>query len=294
MGIQGTIMQGMKKIWCLLLTVFGICMGQAAELKIAVLHPLLSEMASKIGGDAVEVVDLFPANGDLHSFSPSSRQLAQAADADILLACGKGIEPYLTELAQSMRKDTIILGLGRDIPNVYLPNSQRIDPHWWNTPTNMRRASQTLLVCMCEQAPAQAEQFKANQKKYAASMNALTRKAKLQFSKIPQDRRHLVTGHAALCHFCEEFGFIPVTIHGISKESQGDTATLAALLKDLRAKNVRCIFTEVGSSPKILEVIAEQLNIPTAPLVLDGVFPGNQSYEALFMHNVNTISKHLR
>lgn len=273
---------------------FGLGAAQAAELKIASLHPLLSEMARNIGGEAVEVVDLFPANGDLHSFAPGSKQMAAAANADMLLACGKGIEPYLAELAESMPEDTVILGLGRDIPNVYLPNSRRADPHWWNTPENMKRASRTLLATLSQLAPAQQATFTAGQKKYAATMDALTRKARLQFSRIPQNRRYLVTGHAAMCHFCEEFGFTPITIHGISKESEGDTATLAALLNDLRAKDVRCIFTEVGASPKILEVIAEQLGVPTAPLVLDGVFPGQQSYEKLFMHNVNTISKHLK
>ena len=273
---------------------FGLGAAQAAELKIASLHPLLSEMARSIGGEAVEVVDLFPANGDLHSFAPGSKQMAAAANADMLLACGKGIEPYLAELAESMPEDTVILGLGRDIPNVYLPNSRRADPHWWNTPENMKRASRTLLATLSQLAPAQQATFTAGQKKYAATMDALTRKARLQFSRIPQNRRYLVTGHAAMCHFCEEFGFTPITIHGISKESEGDTATLAALLNDLRAKDVRCIFTEVGASPKILEVIAEQLGVPTAPLVLDGVFPGQQSYEKLFMHNVNTISKHLK
>lgn len=273
---------------------FGLGAAQAAELKIASLHPLLSEMARNIGGEAIEVVDLFPANGDLHSFAPGSKQMAAAANADMLLACGKGIEPYLAELAESMPEDTVILGLGRDIPNVYLPNSRRADPHWWNTPENMKRASRTLLATLSQLAPAQQATFTAGQKKYAATMDALTRKARLQFSRIPQNRRYLVTGHAAMCHFCEEFGFTPITIHGISKESEGDTATLAALLNDLRAKDVRCIFTEVGASPKILEVIAEQLGVPTAPLVLDGVFPGQQSYEKLFMHNVNTISKHLK
>ena len=284
----------MKTIWCLVLMLFGLGAAQAAELKIASLHPLLSEMARSIGGEAVEVVDLFPANGDLHSFAPGSKQMAAAANADMLLACGKGIEPYLAELAESMPEDTVILGLGRDIPNVYLPNSRRADPHWWNTPENMKRASRTLLATLSQLAPAQQATFTAGQKKYAATMDALTRKARLQFSRIPQNRRYLVTGHAAMCHFCEEFGFTPITIHGISKESEGDTATLAALLNDLRAKDVRCIFTEVGASPKILEVIAEQLGVPTAPLVLDGVFPGQQSYEKLFMHNVNTISKHLK
>ncbi len=273
---------------------FGLGMVQAAELKIASLHPLLSEMARNIGGDAVEVVDLFPENGDLHSFAPGSKQLAAAADADMLLACGKGIEPYLAELAQSMRPETVIVGLGRDIPNVYLPNSRRPDPHWWNTPENMKRASRTLLAYLEQAAPAKSAQFAAAQKKYAAGMDTLTRKARLQFSRIPQNRRYLVTGHAALCHFCKEFNFTPITIHGISKESEGDTATLAHLLTDLRSKDVRCIFTEVGASPKILEVIAEQLGVPTAPLVLDGIFPGQQSYEKLFLHNVNTISKQLK
>ena len=278
----------------MVLMLFGLGMAQAAELKIASLHPLLSEMARNIGGDAVEVVDLFPENGDLHSFAPGSKQLAAAADADMLLACGKGIEPYLAELAQSMRSETIIVGLGRDIPNVYLPNSRRPDPHWWNTPENMKRASRTLLAYLEQAAPAKSAQFAAAPKKYAASMDTLTRKARLQFSRIPQNRRYLVTGHAALCHFCKEFNFTPITIHGISKESEGDTATLAHLLTDLRSKDVRCIFTEVGASPKILEVIAEQLGVPTAPLVLDGIFPGQQSYEKLFLHNVDTISKHLK
>ncbi|MBR1998032.1 MAG: zinc ABC transporter substrate-binding protein [Akkermansia sp.] len=284
----------MKTIWCMVLMLFGLGMAQAAELKIASLHPLLSEMARNIGGDAVEVVDLFPENGDLHSFAPGSKQLAAAADADMLLACGKGIEPYLAELAQSMRPETVIVGLGRDIPNVYLPNSRRPDPHWWNTPENMKRASRTLLAYLQQAAPAKNAQFAAAQKKYAAGMDTLTRKARLQFSRIPQNRRYLVTGHAALCHFCKEFNFTPITIHGISKESEGDTATLAHLLTDLRSKDVRCIFTEVGASPKILEVIAEQLGVPTAPLVLDGIFPGQQSYEKLFLHNVNTISKQLK
>ena len=101
--------------------VLGLCTAQAAELKIASLHPLLSEMAKNLGGDAVDVVDLFPENGDLHNFAPGSQQIAAAADAQLLLACGKGIEPYLNDLAESMRKDVVIVGLGRDIPNVYFP-----------------------------------------------------------------------------------------------------------------------------------------------------------------------------
>ena len=82
----------------MLMMVLGITLVQGAPLKIASLHPLLSEMAAKLGGEHVEVVDLFPANGDLHSFTPSAASLAQASGARLLLACGKGVEPYLENL----------------------------------------------------------------------------------------------------------------------------------------------------------------------------------------------------
>ena len=71
---------------CLLLLMLGMSVTQAAPLKIASLHPLLSEMARTLGGEQVEVVNLFPENGDLHAFTPTGRELAAAADARLLLA----------------------------------------------------------------------------------------------------------------------------------------------------------------------------------------------------------------
>ncbi len=286
-------MRGMRKIVCMLLMMLGIAIADAAPLRVASLHPLLSEMARAMGGEHVEVVDLFPANGELHGFNPTGRDLAAAAGARLLLACGKGVEPYLADLRDSLPAATTIVEAGKDIPEVLVPGTRFRDPHWWNTPDNMKRASRTVLAAMVQAAPQHEATFTAGQKAYASTMDRLSRTARQRLSRIPRDARYLVTGHAAMCHFCKAYNLTPVAIQGIAKESEGDTATLAALLADLRSKKTRCIFTEVNASPRMLQVIAEQLGIPTAPLVMDGIYPAAQDYESMFLHNIETICKHL-
>lgn len=276
-----------------MLMVIGMASVQAAPLKIASLHPLLSEMAACIGGEHAEIVNLFPENGDLHSFNPTTRELAAARGAKLVLACGKGVEPYLADLRDTLSADTAIIEVGRDVPDVRVPGTSFSDPHWWNTPENMKRASRTLLAAMAQLAPQHKDSFSTGRNTYAAKMDRLTRAARLKLSRIPQNARHLVTGHAAMCHFCAAFNLKPISIQGVARESQGDPATLAALLADLRHRKVRCIFTDTNSTPKELQVIADQLGIPTAPLVMDGIYPASQSYEGIFMHNINTISEHL-
>ncbi len=286
-------MQGMKKMLCMLLALLMMGMTQAAPMKIASLHPLLSEMAKTLGGEQIEVVDLFPENGDLHSFTPTGRELAAAAGARLLLACGKGVEPYLQDLRDSVSDNTQIVEVGADVPDVRVPGTHHADPHWWNTPENMKRAARTLLVAMQQAAPEHAEHYAAGLTRYTAAMDKLNRTARLKLSRIPQNTRHLVTGHAAMCHFCKAYNFKPIAIQGVARESQGDPATLAALLAELRYRNARCIFTDMNSAPRSLQVIADQLGIPTTPLVMDGIYPAAQSFEGIFMHNINTICEHL-
>lgn len=268
--------------------------AQAAPTKVASLHPLLSEMASSLGGDKIKVVNLFPENGNLHDFSPTGAEVSAAVGAKLLLACGKGIEPYLGDLKDSLNtKRTRILELGADIPDVMVPDGSRPDPHWWNSPENMKRASRTLLLALCEADPANKATFEANQKKYADNMDRMLSMGKMIMRRIPQEQRVLVTAHAAMCHFCRDFNFTPIPVHGIAMESEGDTASLARLIATLREKQIKCIFTEVNSSPKALDNIARELGIKSRPLVMDGIYPRMNTYEKMFLFNTGIIASGL-
>ncbi len=280
----------MKFLLSLLLTpLLCLALAQAAPLKVASLHPLLSEMAAAVGGERVKVVDLFPENGSLHAFEPTSGELSAAAGARLMLACGKGVEPYLEGLQESLPTRTRVLELGATLPDVTLPGSDRIDPHWWNNPANMKRASRSLLAALTELDPEGEASYRTRQRAYAAKMDTLNRQALLMLRSLPHDKRVLVTGHAAMCHFCKAFHFTPIPIHGIAMESEGDTASLARLLAELRQRQVACIYTEVNASPRALDTIAAQIGARTLPLVMDGIAPHLGSYEKMFSHNLAMI-----
>lgn len=282
-------MHSMKKLVCAVMMGIVCTLGAQAATKVASLHPMLSDMARQVGGDAVEVVNLFPENGELHAFEPTAADVAAASGAQLVLACGKGVEPYLEDLRDSLPERTRIVELGDAVPEVCLPGSKVADPHWWNSPTAMKRASRTLRAALEQAAPARKEQFLKGQRAYAAQMDTLVREARLAFARIPQERRILVCSHAAMSHFCKDFGFTALAVHGIAQESEGDTASLARILAELRQKSVPCLFYGVNEPPKVLRTIATQVGAKALPLALDGINPATPTYAELFRFNVKNI-----
>lgn len=282
----------MKYLLCLWLVLLGVV--AAAPVKVASLHPLLSDMARRVGGEAVQVVNLFPPNAELHAFAPTGADVASAVGSTMVLACGKGVEPYLADLRDALGGSMPVLELGASIPDVSIPGSRAVDPHWWNSPENMKRASLALRDALSAAAPEHSETFSAGQVAYARAMERLSRQAKLELSRIPASRRVLVTAHAAMCHFCAAFRLEPIAVQGVAKEGEGDMAHLAELLNSLRARGgVPCVFSELKDSPKFLENIARQMGAEIRPLVMDGTAPGMEDYESVFLFNLRAVREGL-
>lgn len=281
-------MRGMKYVLYLWLVWVGVAL--ATPVKVAGLHPLLSDMARRVGGEYVQVVNLFPPNAELHSFAPTSHEVAAAVGCRLVLACGKGVEPYLPDLRQALGADRVrVLELGQTVPDVLVPGGQVVDPHWWNAPENMKRASLALVEALKQECPEHAAAFAAAQLEYADAMDALTRRAKLELARVPTERRVLVSAHAAMCHFCSAFRLEPIAAQGVAKEGEGDMAHLAQLLAELRRRKVRCVFTELKDSPKFLENIAQQIGARLRPLVMDGIAPDMPDYESVFLYNLRAV-----
>lgn len=286
-----------------------------AEFKIAALHPLLGDMARQIGGNHVEVADLLKPNGNLHTFEPTSQDIARAAGSRLILASGKNLEPYLPSLQDSFKNSNppcLLLDLGEKIPDVAAADEGEADahnhdhdhehgedctcghgpndPHWWQTPANMKRAARQLSSAFSKIDPAHANDYKSNLTAWNRKMDALDAWARVELAKVPENKRVLAIGHAAMNHFCQEYGFKEIHIQGISREDESNPARLASTLQEMRKQGIPAIFPEYASSPKSLEQIAKSLNIPLAkPLITDGLAPDATTFEAMFRRNVETI-----
>lgn len=315
-GIPPSIISRMirRLLLCLLILPF-LCSQLPAQdspsLHIASLHPVLGDLARAIGGTHVQVTDLLKPNGNLHSFEPAPQDIAAAGKARLVLSSGKNMEPYLPKLQDALGSRVHILDLGASIPDVPVsadseehahhdeagdcacahgPN----DPHWWHTPSNMKRAARTLSAALVQMDPTHAQEYKANLAQWNRRMDRLSAWARTELASIPESSRVLVTGHAAMNHFCKEFGFRSMSIQGISREDEGNSAQLAGILKKLRASHVKALFPEYSSNPKSLTEIAHSLQIPLAqPINTDGLAPDAHTFEPMFRQNVTAIKQAL-
>ena len=280
---------------------FGLISASAAELKVAVLHPLLGDIARQVGGSQVQVIDLIGPNGDPHHFEPKPQDIQPAESAQIYLIAGMGLEGYLPKLKAIIANKATLIDVGANLPALQggcdheeaeTTPEHELDPHWWHSIDLFRRATSTVADAFTAASPENAELFQKNATAYRNQLDELERWSKREISKIPRDKRQLATAHAAFNYFCKDFGFTAHPVQGLNREQMPDPKQLATLIAELKTSHVAAIFPEKESNPKILQTLTHDTGIRLAePLIADGV--GVKSYDAMFRHNVEAIVRAL-
>ena len=288
----------LKTAICLILAVS----FSEAKLKVVTLHPLLSDIARNVGGDKVEVIDLISTQRNIHDFTPTPIILSKVSDASLFLAMGKGLENYLPKIQQLTKNEVEIIEVGKDIVSIVISSENKLfaccphdshgalDPHWWHSIKNLRRAVQIVAKEFSKNDPANADFYKANAKRFRAELEQLEQWTKKELSKIPKSKRYLVTAHAAFSYFCEEYGFKYIPIQGLNAEQNVSVKYLSEANVLIKKNKVRAIFPEKLNNIKELEVIAKA----TGAIVGDSLYAGSAtSINELFKNNVQAIVKGL-
>src|SRR3954464_3087011 len=69
--------------------------------KIVATFTIIGDLVETIGGDAVTVTTLVGPDGDAHVFEPKPSDVAAVAKADLIIANGLGMEPWLERLTEA-------------------------------------------------------------------------------------------------------------------------------------------------------------------------------------------------
>ncbi|MEM6911289.1 MAG: metal ABC transporter substrate-binding protein [Verrucomicrobiota bacterium] len=280
-----------------------------AELRVATLHPLLGELARTVGGDQVEVIDLVGPGADLHSFEPSPAHLRQLQEVALILASGKGLEPYLDSLRDNLTAGQKLVEIGASLPSLQFGGCDHPehdhghaghdhgdeveDPHWWHDISLMRRATRVVEKELAALAPEEAPGFAARSQAHQASLEELENWAALQLFAVPPGQRQLPTAHAAFAYFCAAYDFQAIPVRGLTQDHEPSAKELTTLIGQLQADGVAALFPEASSNDKMLQAISQETGIKIGGVLLadaTGDVQGNPiSYHQLIQHNVRQI-----
>lgn len=270
-----------------------------ARLKVASLHPLISDVARQVAGQHAHVVQLIDPHADPHHFQPTPKSLLRAKGAKLYLASGKHLETYLGKLSSTLGNTARIVEVGKTIPSLRISarDSQyvccpkhahgAIDPHWWHKVSNMQKAARIIAKEFAAADPANATVYKANAAKYSRRLASLNSWIKREVSKIPRKARILTTAHAAFGYFCKEYGFKSLPVKGLTAHQKTSATYQAEAIREIRKHKVKAIFPEQRANPKALRVIARETGVKIGgTLIADG----SANYEEMMRGNVQKIT----
>jgi zinc/manganese transport system substrate-binding protein len=283
--------------------------SEPPPLRVVTLHPILTEFASAVGGEAVRVEGLVPGGVDPHTYEPSPREVAAARSADLVVATGLHLESYLERLADPDRQADRIVRIGERLPIRLTLDPEHpgcsvacgageADPHWWHGLNNALFVADLLRAEFTRLRPAEAAGFAARAQTLQQKLFALQAWAGREIATLPPARRQLVTTHDAFGHLARELDFTVHPVGGLSTENEADARRLAELIATVRRLGVRAVFADAEGSDRVVRTLASETGATLPPaLHADGPgAPGSgvETYEAMYRHNLSTLVAALR
>ena len=324
-------------IFCLLIILVG-CERKDPDpapqdkMQVATTINIVGDWVRVVGGDKVNVDSLVSTSGDPHTFEPGAREITKLADAKAIFAIGLGLEAsWLNKLIENASKDSSsIIHLAESVDPIHWEDHDKEaghsehkdeaehkheedhdkeaghsehkhgeeDPHFWMDPIRVQKAVLKIRDVLTLLDPENSTYYSENANSYNSTLESLDVWATGELSKVPQSKRHLVTGHENLGYFANRYQFevIGSLIPALSTEKEPTPKEIANLVETINEHQITAIFTEVSESSKLGQTISTETGAGITKInssSLGSKGSETDSYVKFFETIVNTIVKAL-
>lgn len=251
---------------------------------VAGFYPL-AEAAERVGGAAVEVLNLTPAGAEPHDLELSTRQVDHIEDAAVVLYLGQGFQPAV-ERAASRASGTAV-----DLLATASADDGE-DPHVWLDPTLQRRIVADVQAALAGADPARAAEYQANAAAYAAELDGLHDEFRRGLADC--DRRVIVTSHAAFGHLARRYDLVQEPIAGLSPAAEPEPRRLAELVTVVKEEAITTVFFETLVASDVAETLAREAGVGTAVLdpiegLADSRRTAGETYASVMRENLGAL-----
>ena len=226
------------------------------------------DIARQVAGERADVVQLIPDSDTPHGYQASAQDRQVVAEADLLVQIGNGLD---ASVPSGDAAAVFAIGEHSGAP-LDGHHGEAADPHVWMDPTRVRAALPALVRALTEIDPAGAEEYRAGERAYGATLRELDAKIEVKVLGLPDRNRVLVTSHDALGYFADRYGFeVLETPFGLSPEAEASAQDVRRVIDAVREHDVPALFVEEEDDPQVLERIAEE----TGATVVDDLLVEN-------------------
>lgn len=240
---------------------------------VTTLFPLY-DFAKHIGKDKVEVSLLLPPGVEAHSFEPKPSDIATINQADIFIYTGKFMEPWAEDIIKGLTGENITVvdsSSGINLMKEEEHESEHaneheeehghehegVDPHIWLDFDNDQKIIQTITTALSEKDPANTASYQKNADEYQKKLVSLDEEYKKTLAQCKM-KEIVYGGHYAFGYLANRYGLTYLAAQGVSPDAEPTAQDLIQLVEQIKKDDIKYVFYEELTSPKIAETLANE------------------------------------
>jgi manganese/zinc/iron transport system substrate-binding protein len=282
--------------------------GQPEDLSGRTIHivttiGMITDIVRNVGGERVEVIGLMGPGIDPHLYKASEGDVARLQQADIIFYGGLHLEAQMGRVLERLsggRIRTVAVTDQIDRSLLLAPPEFKgnYDPHVWFDVTLWMKAVEQVRDTLAQADPGSAPLYAGNAERYLAELDDLHAYVLQQASRVPADKRVLITAHDAFNYFGRAYGFEVRGLQGISTESQASTSDVQGLAQFIAERQIPAIFIESSVPQRTIEAVQAAVRDRGFAVQIGGSLysdamgdPGTPdgTYIGMVRHNIDTI-----
>ena len=289
---------------------------------VSTLFPMY-DFAKIIGGDKVEVFLLLPPGVEAHGYEPKPSDIVKINEAEVFVYTGEFMEPWAHDIIGGLsNKKLKIVDASTGIELMKEEGEHKyehkgehehehdadenhkdehgyhhhegIDPHIWLDFDNAKIIVETITKALVKVDPPNAIYYQDNAKKFTGELTELDNVYKKTLATC-QSKQIVYGGHYAFGYMAKRYGLEYMAAQGFSPDAEPTAKDMIALVEQVKKNNIKYIFYEELSSPKIAETLAKETGAQM--LLLNGAhnltkedYENNVTYISLMKSNLQNLS----
>jgi len=233
---------------------------RARPKRIVTTFTILADIAKNVAGDKAEVVSITKPGAEIHDYQPTPLDIVKAQSADLVLWNGMNLERWFEKFFENVK----------DVPSAIVsdgiepmgitdgPYTGKPNPHAWMSPANALVYVENIRKALVALDPANAATYDANAAAYSEQLRALDGPVAATLSRIPADRRILVSCEGAFSYLARTYGLKELYLWAINADEQGTPQQIRKVIDEVRKNKVPVTFCESTVNDKPMRQVAKE------------------------------------
>jgi zinc transport system substrate-binding protein len=204
-----------------------------------------------------------PPGVEAHSFEPKPSDIVKINESDIFVYTGKFMEPWAEDIINGVtNKDVKFVNTSNGINLMKLTEgmpdeAHGLDPHIWLDFDNNKIMIDSIAKALTEKDPANAGFYQKNAAEYKDKLVQLDNQYKSSLAKC-ENKEIVYGGHYAFGYLASRYNLKYLAAQGLAPDSEPTASDLIKLVEQVKKDDIKYVFYEEMTTPKIAETIANE------------------------------------